>query len=138
VTREYYGFSSDEWQSLRTSITDTLVETVSSTGVIPYSVLVATTLSQLHDRPAFHEKTENILKPESQALAAMLDEVSTESCNASPDRGMLSVVVVHKSGDKRPGSGFFQLAKRLRRVGPNDDEEAVWIRELHLVQERYS
>jgi hypothetical protein len=47
------------------------------------------------------------LDPDSNARAAMLGEISTEEDEAS--RGMLSVLVVHKDGDKMPGAAFFEL-----------------------------
>jgi hypothetical protein len=69
------------------------------------------------------------------AMAAMLDEISTEEYKAG--RGMLSVIVVHKYGDMEPGSGFFKLAESLgRRVGP--DKTAFWITELHMVHKYWS
>ncbi len=48
---------------------------------------------------------------------------------------MLSVIVVHKSGDMQPGPGFFDLAKKLGRdtsdilkccVGELKKVHAVW------------
>lgn len=69
------------------------------------------------------------IPPESPALREMLCEVS-ESEDAA-GRGMLSVVVVKKTGDKMPGNGFFNLATRLGRVAPS--REALWISEMKLV-----
>jgi hypothetical protein len=43
----------------------------------------------------------------------MLDEIS--SADAAAKRGMLSAVVVHKTGDLLPGPGFFDLTNRLGR-----------------------
>ena len=43
----------------------------------------------------------------------ILAEISREEDAAG--RGMLSAVVVHKKGIKRPGTGFFKLAKELGR-----------------------
>ena len=51
------------------------------------------------------------LEPQSPQLAHMLGEVSTAEHNAG--RGMLTVVVVHKSSDQMPGPGFFELARSL-------------------------
>lgn len=41
----------------------------------------------------------------------MLGEVSVEE--EAADRGLLSVLVVHKVGDMQPGPGFFELANEL-------------------------
>jgi hypothetical protein len=43
-------------------------------------------------------------------------------------RGMLSVIVVHREGDKRPGPGFFTLAKKLGR--DTSDREKCWVDEF--------
>jgi hypothetical protein len=58
-------------------------------------------------------------------LNHLLDEISREEDSAG--RGMLSVIVVHKTGDHMPGPGFFELAKALGREIP--DKERFWIKE---------
>lgn len=45
--------------------------------------------------------------------------------------GMLSLIVVHKEGDKMPGPGFFVLAKKLGR--DTSDRERCWSDELTKV-----
>lgn len=40
------------------------------------------------------------------------------------DRPMLSALAVNVNGD--PGQGFFDLARRLGRLGQNGDESAFW------------
>ncbi len=62
-------------------------------------------------------------------LAHLLGDISTEE-NAAR-RGMLSVLVVHKSGDMRPGEGFFDLARQLGR--DVSDENSCWVKELEFV-----
>jgi hypothetical protein len=44
---------------------------------------------------------------------------------------MLSVVVVHKDGDQRPGSGFFDLAAELGYIVTDRDQ--FWIEMLRKV-----
>ena len=96
-----YGYEQQEWEAAKSEMREALVERAKVRGMIPYSELV--------------EKISTIeLEPNSYALAAMLGEVSTEE--AAADRGMLSVLVVHKVGDMQPGPGFFELAKELGRV----------------------
>lgn len=66
---------------------------------------------------------------EDPAFHALLGEVSEEEDGEG--RGMLSVLVVHKDGDMRPGRGFYDLASSLGRyVG---DEEVFWVKELRRV-----
>lgn len=69
------------------------------------------------------------LEPDSHALHEMLGEISIEE-NAGT-RGLLSVVVVHKQGDKKPGPGFFKLAKQLGR--DTSDTDMCWVKELQHV-----
>jgi hypothetical protein len=49
---------------------------------------------------------------------------------------MLSVIVVHKSGDMQPGHGFFELAESLGR--DTSDILACWIAELKRVHAYWS
>lgn len=72
------------------------------------------------------------LSPDSYALRQMLGEVSTESDHAGG--GMLTVLVVHKGGDKQPGPGFFELARKLGR--DTTDPIKCWIEEFNSVCER--
>lgn len=69
------------------------------------------------------------IDPESYALAAMLGEISGAEDDVG--RGMLSVIVVHKSGDMKPGRGFFEFAEELGR--DTSDEEKCWVDELKKV-----
>ena len=141
MPKERYGFSEEEWQSLKELLTRILVERVRSDNLtIAYSELTQAAVSQLQSRPTLSAKTKDVLTPESSALAAILGEISNDSCNASPDHGMLSVIVVHKHGDFRPGKGFFEYAEKLGRLprgASDDDKEALWVEELRLVQRSY-
>lgn len=60
---------------------------------------------------------------------ALLGEVACDEDDE--DRGLISVLVIHKGGDMRPGQGFFDLAKERGRVGV--DDEQIWINEFELV-----
>jgi len=65
-------------------------------------------------------------------LADILDEINRdEHKNEGP---MLSVVVVKKDS-KRPGKGFFVLAKGLKRQAPDVDDETFFVSELRRVYE---
>ena len=115
---EKYGFTNDQWEKAKEEMRQVLMATARKRGIIPYSELVA--------------RVETIrIKPESQALAAMLGEISRQE-NAS-GRGMLTVLVVHKSGDYQPGPGFFELAKELGR--DTSDLVRCWVEELKKVHD---
>ena len=64
-------------------------------------------------------------------IGQILGEISKQEHNAG--RPMLSAVVTHK-GDERPGTGFFELAQELGRVG-GMDSETFFIRELKRVHD---
>lgn len=112
----YYGFPLDKWKQAREEMRQTLIERAKAEDVIAYSDLVARVRSIR-------------MEPDSYALAHMLEEISTEEDSAG--RGLLSVVVVHKSGDMQPGPGFFNLAKRRGRNV--SDIASCWIQELKRV-----
>lgn len=119
--RTYYGFPLDKWKQAGEEMRQILIETAKSEGVIAYSDLVAR-VSSIRIEPDFY------------ALAQMLGEISTEEDAAG--RGLLSVVVVHKSGDMQPGPGFFDLAKRRGRNVT--DIASCWIQELKRVYASWS
>ncbi len=117
----YYGYPESKWNAARDEMRDVLIERAKVRGMIPYSELV--------------EHVETIkLEPESYALAKMLGEISTLEDEDS--RGMLTVIVVHKSGDMQPGPGFFELAKRLGR--DTSDILVCWVEELKCVHAYWS
>lgn len=111
-----YGYPENIWNKAKEEMRQILIERAKVRGMIPYSELV--------------KKIRTIqLEPDSYALANMLGEVSTEESRAG--HGMLSAIVVHKSGDMEPGPGFFDLAKSL---GNNtSDILAFWVNEFKKV-----
>ena len=74
------------------------------------------------------------LEPRDVRLTHMLGEISTEEDEAG--RGMLTVVVVHKTGDMKPGPGFFELAESLGR--DVSDTDRCWVEESRKVYEVWS
>jgi hypothetical protein len=111
-----YGIAIEKWAEAKEQLRQALVERASEGGTISYSELV--------------DRLETVrLEPDSFALANMLGEISQDEDAAG--RGMLSVIVVHKTGDAQPGSGFFQLAKKLGK--DTGDKTVFWIQELRRV-----
>src|SRR5208282_5724906 len=98
-----YGFPPSDWEKAKREAHAAMVAAVQgAAGTISYGDL-ATTISTIRFEPdahIFHELLGQISKAEN-----------------AEGRGMLSVVVVHKGGDKRgqPGDGFFKLAQELGR-----------------------
>ncbi len=71
------------------------------------------------------------LDPHDHRLFKLLGEISREEDGAG--RGMLSVIVVHKTGELKgyPGDGFFKLAEDLGRDISN--MEKCWMEERNKV-----
>lgn len=111
-----YGYPLGKWNEAKEDMKQILIERARVRGMIPYSELV--------------KKVKAIrLEPESYALAAMLGEISGEEDAAG--HGMLSVIVVHKSGDMQPGPGFFDYANERGR--DTTDILKCWVDELKKV-----
>gem|GEM_PF-438876 len=91
-----YGFKEVDWDKAKTEVKSILIEVARRKGRIAYSELASQIESiylEAHDPRMFH----------------LLGEISREEDAAG--RGMLTAIVVHKSGDMQPGPGFFELAK---------------------------
>jgi len=106
------GISSIKLKRAQNEIKDILIKRAKARNIIFYSDLVKEDISV-------------IFEPRDPRLDEILDNISTEEDREG--RGMLSVVVVHASGDKKPGQGFFDLAKELGRNFSNYD--VFWIEE---------
>ena len=116
-----HGFSEKDWEAAKAEVRQAMIAVAARREMICYSDLV--------------NKIETCrLEPQSPQLAHMLGEVSTEEAQAG--RGMLTVVVVHKSGDQMPGPGFFELARSLGY--DTADRDAFWIGELARVHRVWS
>ena len=116
-----YGYSSSDWNAAKKEMRQILIDRAKVRRDISYSELAS--------------KMQTIqLEPNSYALAELLGEISTEE--NSLGRGMLSVIVVHKTGDKQPGKGFFELANELGR--DISDIDTCWIDELKRVYADWS
>ncbi len=116
-----YGFEGAQWDSAKQQARDILIAVARRRGRIAYSELVAqiTTLHlEAHDSRLFH----------------LLGEISSEEDAAG--RGMLTAIVVHKSGDMQPGPGFFELAKSLGRN--TKDVLACWVTEFNNVHDYWA
>jgi len=116
-----YGFNMDDWNAAKEEMRQAMIERAKLRGMIPYSDLCK-------------QVTAVALETHSYALAAMLGEISADEDAA--DRGMLTVIVVHKVGNMEPGPGFFELAKDLGR--DTSDILRCWIEELKTVHRVWS
>lgn len=116
-----YGFEGAQWDFAKQQAKDILVSVARRRGRIPYSELVAQVTAlrlEAYDSRFFH----------------LLGEISSEEDAAG--RGMLTAIVVHKSGDMQPGPGFFELAKSLGRN--TKDVLACWVTEFNKVHDYWA
>ena len=116
-----HGLSQSVWEDAKEEARRAMIDAAQRQRVISYSELVG-------------KITSCSLEPHDPRLAHMLGEVSSEEDEAG--RGLLTVVVVHKGGDMKPGSGFFTLARsRGRDIG---DRQQFCVEELERVYEIWS
>jgi hypothetical protein len=111
-----YGYKVSDWELAKEEIRSFLIERAKARQPIAYSDLAAR-VETIH------------FEPRSYAFASMLGEISTEEDDFG--RGMLSVMVVYKGDDLKPGPGFFKLAKE--RGYDVSDQIDFWIHELDRV-----
>jgi hypothetical protein len=111
-----FGYTDAAWQAAKVEMQRVIAQTAASRQLISYGALCS--------------KVRTIrFEPDSTALAYMLGEICRDE--DALGRGLLTVIVVHKHGDKRPGPGFFEVAHELGR--DTTDEDACWVAELNRV-----
>jgi hypothetical protein len=116
-----FGISAQIWNAAKEEAKAAMIERAKVGGTISYSDLVREISAVrfiARDTLLFH----------------LLGEISMEENAAG--RGMLSVVVVHKHGDMRPGPGFFVLGQVLGH--DTKDLEKFWIDQLKKVHRFWS
>jgi len=116
-----HGLPDDVWHAAKEEARQAMIDVASRRDVISYSGLVQRIASCNFE-------------PHSPRLAHMLGEISTEEDEEG--RGLLTVLVVHKTGDQRPGPGFFKLAASRGRAIL--DRDRCWIEELQKVYDVWS
>ena len=106
------------WEQAKQEMTSAIVERAKQRSMITYSEL-------LNKVPSMQLELE---RPDHRSIMAeMLGEISLSEDKAG--RGMLSALVVHKTGDMVPGQGFFHYARDLGR--DVSDKLTCWVREIH-------
>jgi hypothetical protein len=116
-----FGFPQSQWDAAKLEAREQLIVVAKRAGTIAYGDLAAKIKSisfGANDDP-FHK---------------MLGQISV--AEEAARRGMLSVLVVHRGGDMRPGPGLFELAQQLGR--DTKDREKFWIDEFNVVLKAWS
>jgi molybdopterin synthase catalytic subunit len=116
-----FGIAHQTWSAAKEQARDAMIKRAKIRGMISYSDLVT-------------QVTALLLEPHDVRLFHLLGEIASEEEKAG--RGMLTVVVVHKTGDMEPGKGFYELAQLL---GHNTGAPLkFWVSELHKVHAIWS
>ncbi|SRR5260370_40588839 len=104
ITEEHlddsYGYPVEQWELAKSQARTAIIECGKSESFITYQDLT-------REITAIH------FQPDDDVFHHMLGQISSEEDACG--RGMLTTLVVHKEGDKMPGTGFWKLAKRLGR-----------------------
>lgn len=112
-----HGFSDAAWELAKAEGKAVLAECARDKKMISY-------IDFMHQIRSISFDT-----PRDSRLPQFLAEISTEEAEAG--RGMMTALIVRKTGDQRPGMGFFQLGKRLGYEV--SDSEKFWLEEVNKV-----
>jgi hypothetical protein len=116
-----HGFRPAEWEAAKAEARAIMYEVASKRRTISYSELV----SQIASIE---------LEPHDIRLDHFLGQIASEDDDGG--LGLTTVVVVHKTGDGLPGSGFFEMAESQgRTVG---DRVEFWSNELNEVHNHWA
>ena len=115
-----FGFPLDHWVAAKSEARAAMIECARNQGTLSYTQLVSK-ISSIQ------------LEPHDVRLDQLLESVARDEDLAG--RGILTVVVVHKTGDKLPGLGFFEIAEQLGR--DTSDHVVCWIAELKQVHAQW-
>ena len=116
-----HGFLDGVWRAAKEEARQAMIDVARRRDLMSYSDLVL-------------RITSCVLEPHGSRLAHMLGELATEEDEEG--RGLLTAVVVHKTGDRKPGPGFFKLAESLGRDVV--DTDGCWMDELKTVYQAWS
>lgn len=111
-----HGFVQSDWNAAKDEARLIMIGCAKTRRMIPYSDLV----SQIN-------RIE--LQAHDARLSHFLGEIASEEDEEG--RGLLTVLVVQKSGDMQPGPGFFELAQSRGRDTSHIVE--TWVEELKRV-----
>jgi hypothetical protein len=117
----YFDIDDSDWQHGKDEMREILRRVAAWRSMIAYSELS-------------NEIRSIRIEPFGLPMSEMLGEISEEEDAAG--RGLLTVVVVHKSGDMEPGTGFYDLAAKLGR--DTSDKLRLWVSELHKVHDYWA
>jgi hypothetical protein len=112
-------FLTVDWEKMKTDTLAVLSQVARSRGLITYSEFARRIGGALD--------VQN--RDEAVVLGQLLTEVSLQQHKRG--RGILSAVVIQKTGDQEPGPGFFTLAQALGKK--YSDRTVFWVEECKKV-----
>ena len=112
-----HGFTDAAWELAKAEGKAVLAECARDKKMISYTDFM------------YQIRSISFVTPHDSRLPQFLAEISTEEAEAG--RGMMTALIVRKTGDQRPGMGFFQLGKRLGYEV--SDPEKFWLEEVNKV-----
>jgi hypothetical protein len=121
VLQGSFDIDQERWATAKEEIRTILIEAARQRKMITYSDLVGQ--ANAVNFNAFDQR-----------LFAILGQISSEE--HEKERPLLSVLVVHKVGDMKPGDGFFELAEALGR--DTSDVLKAWITEVQKVYQYWN
>ena len=113
------------WEQAKQEMKLAIIERAKKRIMINYSELLSKITSLKLDMEQVDHRS---------IMAEMLGEISLVEDKAG--RGMLSVLVTHKTGDMEPGQGFFDYAKVLGK--DISDKTKFWAQEVNKVHKYWS
>jgi len=117
----YFDIADSDWQRGKDEMREILRQVAARRAMIVYSELS-------------NEMKSIQIEPFGLPMSEMLGEIAEEEDAAG--RGLLTVIVVHKSGDMEPGIGFYDLAAKRGR--DTSDKLRLWVTELHKVHDYWA
>jgi hypothetical protein len=115
-------FDNEKWGNIKEEIRKVLIGVAKKKLLIAYSDLTKSIKS-------INLNVAN--KDHVQILASLLGELSCEEERLG--KGMISAIVIHKTGDQEPGPGFYKCAIGLGKKF--SDKTAFWVAECNRVYE---
>lgn len=125
--QQTYGFAPSEWDTARMWARNHLRNVARARGTATYTQLCEGMASDTGLR----------FEPHGTPLAGLLGQVNVlEREEGLP---LISCVVVHKSGDWKPGVGFWNMSKEMGlAIGDTETErDAYWVAELKRCYDRW-
>lgn len=116
-----HGFAQAAWESAKDEARAVMYKAAKRRSLISYSELVdriGAIALEAHDHRLDH----------------FLGQIANEDDDSG--KGLTTVVVVHKTGDQMPGSGFFDMAENRGR--DVTDRVECWMIELNAVYDFWS